>query len=125
MIRTARRAALKGVALSAAGISMPRLTRAAWPDHPVTLVVPFAAGGGNDVTARTLGQFLEHGLGQPFVIQNRPGPGGEVGINAVADAKSDGYTYGILNTPVPVSIPMSACRLMVVRKTGRSSPPLP
>lgn len=106
MTRTTRRAAMKGLALATTGLAMPRLARAAWPDHPVTLVVPFAAGGGNDVTARTLGQFLERELGQPFVVQNRPGAGGEVGINAVADARPDGYTYGILNTPGLVTIPI-------------------
>ena len=58
MPRTTRRAVLKGLAPTTAGLAVPRIARAAWPDHPVTLVVPFAAGGGNDVTARTLGQFL-------------------------------------------------------------------
>lgn len=90
-----------------ATLAMPRLARAAgYPDHPITLVVPFGAGGGNDITARTLGQFLEKELGQPFVVQNRPGAGGEIGINAVADAKPDGYTFGILNTPGLVTIPI-------------------
>ena len=90
-----------------ATLAMPRLARAAgYPDHPVTLIVPFGAGGGNDITARTLGQFLEKELGQPFVVQNRPGAGGEIGINAVADAKPDGYTFGILNTPGLVTIPI-------------------
>jgi len=98
--------------LLAAGTLLPLLARpalvraAAYPDHPITLVVPFGAGGGNDVTARTLGQFLEHVLGQPFVVQNRPGAGGEIGINSVADAKPDGYTFGILNTPGLVTIPI-------------------
>jgi tripartite-type tricarboxylate transporter receptor subunit TctC len=88
-------------------LARPTLARAAaYPDHPITLVVPFGAGGGNDVTARTLGQFLERVLGQPIVVQNRPGAGGEIGINAVADAKPDGYTFGILNTPGLVTIPI-------------------
>ncbi|MDB5368736.1 MAG: hypothetical protein JWP20_294 [Roseomonas sp.] len=99
------RRALLGTAL--AGLAAPRLARAAsYPDHAVTLVVPFGPGGGNDITARTLGQFLERVLGQPFVVQNRPGAGGEIGINAVADAKPDGYTFGILNTPGLVTIPI-------------------
>ncbi|MBR0667568.1 tripartite tricarboxylate transporter substrate binding protein [Roseomonas hellenica] len=77
-----------------------------YPSRPLTLIVPFGPGGGNDVTARTLGQFLEKVLGQPIVVQNRPGAGGEVGINAVADARPDGYTFGILNTPGLVTIPI-------------------
>ncbi|MBO1073461.1 Bug family tripartite tricarboxylate transporter substrate binding protein [Roseomonas marmotae] len=99
------RRALLGASL--AGLAAPRLARASgYPDRPVTLVVPFGPGGGNDVTARTLGQFLERELGQSFVVQNRPGAGGEIGINAVADAKPDGYTFGILNTPGLVTIPI-------------------
>lgn len=99
------RRALLGAGL--ASLALPGLARAAaYPEHPITLVVPFGPGGGNDVTARTLGQFLEKELGQPFVVQNRPGAGGEIGINAVADAKPDGYTFGILNTPGLVTIPI-------------------
>ena len=102
--RTVLGASLAG---SLGALAMPRLARAAsYPDHPITLIVPFGAGGGNDITARTLGQFLEKELGQPFVVQNRPGAGGEIGINAVADAKPDGYTFGILNTPGLVTIPI-------------------
>jgi tripartite-type tricarboxylate transporter receptor subunit TctC len=99
------RRALLGAGL--ASLALPGLARAeTYPEHPITLVVPFGPGGGNDVTARTLGQFLERELGQPFVVQNRPGAGGEIGINAVADAKPDGYTFGILNTPGLVTIPI-------------------
>ncbi|WP_203076435.1 Bug family tripartite tricarboxylate transporter substrate binding protein [Falsiroseomonas ponticola] len=96
------------LALGAATLAQPAIVKAqpAWPDRPVTLVVPFGAGGGNDITARTLGQFLERELGQPFVVQNRPGAGGEIGINAVADSRPDGHTFGILNTPGLVTIPI-------------------
>jgi tripartite-type tricarboxylate transporter receptor subunit TctC len=89
-------------------LALPASPRAqpASPERPVTLVVPFGAGGGNDITARTLGQFLERELGQPFVVQNRPGAGGEIGINAVAEARPDGHTFGILNTPGLVTIPI-------------------
>ncbi len=88
-------------------LATPMLAQAAgYPDRPITLIVPFGPGGGNDVTARTLGQFLEKALGQTIVVQNRPGAGGEIGINAVADARPDGYTFGILNTPGLVTIPI-------------------
>lgn len=105
---TITRRHLLGASAAALTLARPGLASAqgAWPERPITLVVPFGAGGGNDITARTLGQFLEKELGQPFVVQNRPGAGGEIGINAVAEARPDGYTYGILNTPGLVTIPI-------------------
>lgn len=89
-----------------AGLAAPRLARAAWPERPLQLVVPFAAGGGTDISARTMAQFLERELGQPVVVQNRPGAGGEIGLSAIADARPDGYTIGIINTPGIVTIPI-------------------
>ncbi len=105
MTSTTRRSLL---GTAASSLALPAALRAqpAWPDRPVTLVVPSGAGGGNDITARTLGQFLERELGQPFVVQNRPGAGGEIGINAVAEARPDGHSFGILNTPGLVTIPI-------------------
>lgn len=87
-------------------VAAPRLARAAWPDRPLQLIVPFAAGGGTDISARTMAQFLERELGQPVVVQNRPGAGGEIGLSAIADARPDGYTIGIINTPGIVTIPI-------------------
>lgn len=63
-----------------------------WPSKPVNLVVPFPAGGTTDVLARTLGQELAKSLGQPVVVENRPGAGATVGADYVAKAKPDGYT---------------------------------
>ncbi|MBP0495712.1 tripartite tricarboxylate transporter substrate binding protein [Pararoseomonas indoligenes] len=93
--------------LGLAALSAPRPGRAAaWPDRPLTLVVPFGAGAGNDITSRTLAGFLERELGQPVAVVNRPGAGGEIGLNAVADARADGYTLGNLSTPGVVTIPI-------------------
>jgi tripartite-type tricarboxylate transporter receptor subunit TctC len=78
----------------------------AFPDRPITIVVPFAAGGGTDITARTVGKFLEREFGQPVVVQNRAGAGGEIGMTAVAEARPDGHTIGIINTPGVVTIPI-------------------
>jgi tripartite-type tricarboxylate transporter receptor subunit TctC len=64
----------------------------AYPTRPVTIVVPFAPGGGNDILARLLAQRMGAALGQQFVIENRAGAGGTVGARAVAKARPDGYT---------------------------------
>ena len=70
-----------------------QLVRAAeYPSRPITLVVAFTPGGASDVLARILGRKLEQILGQPFVIDNRPGAGGNVAAEAVAHAAPDGYT---------------------------------
>ncbi|HSV21279.1 MAG TPA: tripartite tricarboxylate transporter substrate binding protein [Casimicrobiaceae bacterium] len=63
-----------------------------YPSRPIHLIVPFAAGGGNDTVARLVGQGLTAELGQPVVIDNRPGAGGVVGAEAAAHAAPDGYT---------------------------------
>lgn len=65
---------------------------AAWPEHAITYVVPYPPGGTNDSAARIVAQGLEKKLGQPVVVENRPGAGGTVGAAYVAHAKPDGYT---------------------------------
>lgn len=69
-----------------------------FPSKPVRLIVPFAAGGGGDVLARTLADKLKVRLNQPVVVDNRPGAGGIIGSEVVAKAPADGYTL-LLNTP--------------------------
>src|SRR5215468_4858303 len=64
----------------------------AYPERPVTIVVPFAPGGANDVVVRAIQQPLTEALGQPIVIENRGGAGGSVGYGYVARARPDGYT---------------------------------
>src|SRR5688572_3322725 len=63
-----------------------------WPSRPVRLIVPFPAGGSTDVAARTLAERLSRSLGAQFVVENRAGGGGVVGISDVARAAPDGYT---------------------------------
>jgi tripartite-type tricarboxylate transporter receptor subunit TctC len=65
-----------------------------WPDHPVRVIVPYPAGGSTDVLARILAEHLKERLGQPFVIENRPGAGGNIGIATVTGSSPDGYTMG-------------------------------
>jgi len=67
--------------------------QAAWPERPITLVVPYAPGGYTDLTARLTARYIEKALGKPVVIDSRPGAGGIVGTQVVASAAPDGYTF--------------------------------
>src|SRR5258708_5993751 len=77
-----------------------RAEAADYPPRPVTLVVAFTPGGASDVLARLLGRKLEQILGAPFVIDNRPGAGGNVAAEAVAHATPDGYTLLVGNNAI-------------------------
>ena len=76
--------------------ALPMLSRLAsaqnYPSRPVRIVAAFAAGGGVDITARLIGQWLSDRLGQSFVVENRPGAGGNIGTEGVVNAPPDGYT---------------------------------
>jgi tripartite-type tricarboxylate transporter receptor subunit TctC len=82
--------------LAAGALALPAVSRVAvaqaYPSRPVRLVVSFPAGGVNDILARLMGQWLSERLGQPFVIENRPGAGTNIGTEAVVRAAADGYT---------------------------------
>jgi tripartite-type tricarboxylate transporter receptor subunit TctC len=92
----------KFLLLAASATTLPTWPSAAeaptYPSRPVHLIVPFPPGGPNDVFARLIGQWLSARLGQPFIIDNRPGAGGNIGTEAVVKAASDGYSLLLVNS---------------------------
>ncbi len=80
------------LALPGALLATPAIAQAAWPQRPVRVVVPFTPGGATDAMARTTALKLQERLGQPFVVENRPGGNGVIGGQFVAAATPDGYT---------------------------------
>jgi tripartite-type tricarboxylate transporter receptor subunit TctC len=88
--------------LAAGAAALPVVSRIAmaqaYPSRPVRLVVPFGSAGATDITARLVGQWLSERLGQQFIIENRPGAGGNVGTEVVVRASPDGYTLLMAST---------------------------
>jgi len=100
-----RRPAIKliGLALAAATAftAMPLSSaQAEWPERPITMIVPWGAGGGTDAVGRILGALLEKDLGQPVNVVNRTGGSGVVGHSAIATANPDGYTIGVVTVEI-------------------------
>ena len=94
----------KFLGAAAAAAALPRFASAEdYPSRPVRIVAGFAAGGGVDVTARLIGQWLAGRLGQSFVVENRTGAGGNVGTEAVVNAAPDGYTLLLATVPNAVN----------------------
>jgi tripartite-type tricarboxylate transporter receptor subunit TctC len=97
----------KFVTLAAATLAVTALPHLAsaedYPTRPVRIIAGFAAGGGVDITARLIGQWLTERLGQSFVIENRPGAGGNIGTEAVVNAAADGYTLLLATVPNAVN----------------------
>ncbi len=90
-----RRSLLRGAALAALALALPGASRAqppAFPTRPVTVIIPFAAGGPTDVVGRTLAEAMARDLGQPVVAENATGAGGTVGAARVANSRPDGHT---------------------------------
>ncbi|MBV8250256.1 MAG: tripartite tricarboxylate transporter substrate binding protein [Comamonas sp.] len=90
-----RRQMLASIAAVAALATMATArAEAPFPQRPITFVVPYLAGGTTDLVARVVGEHMARTLGQPVVIENKPGAGGNIGMDVVAKAKPDGYTIG-------------------------------
>ena len=126
--------------LAAGAVALPAVSRGAWaqayPARPITLVVPFAAGGPTDTIARIMGERMRASLGQTIIIENTTGAAGSIGVGRVARAEPDGYTVGIghwsthvvngaiyqlpydvLNDFEPISLVAANAQLAVVRKS--------
>ncbi|MEO4000266.1 tripartite tricarboxylate transporter substrate binding protein [Mesorhizobium sp. CAU 1732] len=95
-----RRAVLAFGAALALSASFAPQASAQYPDRPISLIVPWGAGGGTDATARIIGAGLERVLGQPVSVTNRTGGSGVVGHSAIAEAEPDGYTIGIATVEI-------------------------
>ena len=99
----------------AAGVAaLPAVSRITWaqtyPARPVRLVVGFAPGAANDILARLMGQWLSERLGQPFVIENRPGAGTNIGTEAVVRAPADGYALLMVHPPSAINATLTGGR---------------
>ena len=93
-----RRTLLQGLPLAAFTLPLASrlaLAQAGYPDRPVTVIVPFAAGGNTDAFARLVGEKLDVAMGQRFVVDNKAGAGGNLGVGQLARAEPDGYTLGM------------------------------
>ena len=85
-------------AFAGRALAQPAATDARWPERPIRLVVPFGAGSSSDTIARIVTQKLGERLGQPFVIENKPGAATILGTETAARADPDGYTLELANT---------------------------
>ncbi|MGH8784521.1 MAG: tripartite tricarboxylate transporter substrate-binding protein [Cupriavidus necator] len=120
------------IVLTAIASALPLASWAAWPERPLRFVVPYSAGGGADNAARIVGQRVAELLGQPVIIDNKPGAGGVIGADNVAKSAPDGYTalfdasafgvngalrklpYDPLQDFIPVSLVVTAPQILVV-----------
>src|SRR5215831_13418780 len=98
----------------------PHVARAqAYPTRPVRIIVGFAPGGGNDIMARLIGQWLSQRLGQQFVVENRPGAATNVATEAVVNAPPDGYTLLLASLPNASNATLTKISSSILSTTSR------
>ncbi len=98
-MKHAMKKAAAAALIGAGAMTLAGPTLAEYPEKPVKMIVAFGAGGSTDTMARIFAQYLGEELGQRFVVENRPGAGGEIGWISLANAAPDGYTIGLINAP--------------------------
>src|SRR5258708_34918210 len=103
MSRTMKRGVALPIVLTLFALGFAAPVHAAWPDRPITLIVPFAPGGPTDIIARILATSLHMSLGQPVIIDNRAGAAGNTGMGVAAHATPDGYTLLLTSTSIAVN----------------------
>ena len=92
----------RALAAAMAGLAAPALAQDTWPSRPIRLVIPFAPGGPIDTVGRLIGERLRDRLGQPFVIDNRAGAGGSIGLRATVQAPPDGSTFVLTSSSLAI-----------------------
>ena len=112
----------------AAGVAaLPAVSRFAWaqsyPSRPVRIVVGLTAGSASDIVARIMGQWLSERLGQPFVIENRPGAGTNIAAEAVVRSTPDGYMLLLAASPMPSTPRFMTSSASISSATSRRSRP--
>ena len=100
MLRRSMLQLLVGASVAASAAFSAPAARADWPERPITLIVPWGAGGGTDAVGRIIGTLMEKDLGQPVNVVNRTGGSGVVGHSAIATADPDGYTFGVVTVEI-------------------------
>jgi tripartite-type tricarboxylate transporter receptor subunit TctC len=114
-----RRTVIQAGSAGLASAVLPALAQSAWPTRPIRIVVPYTAGGFTDQMARLVQVGLQRSLGQPVVIDNKPGANSIIGVDAVAKAAPDGYTFGVViaayaaNTTLYPKLPYSPTKDLV------------
>ena len=116
MISIPRRTALGAIVAAFGALANPAAA-AGYPDRPISLIVPYPAGGGTDIVARTLANLIEKELGVPINVLNRAGGGGIPGQTAIARAKPDGYTIGLIASDISYYKPQGLSELTHVDMT--------
>ncbi|MBY0411566.1 MAG: tripartite tricarboxylate transporter substrate binding protein [Burkholderiaceae bacterium] len=114
-----RRTLVQAGSAALASIALPSLAQSAWPSKPIKIIVPYTAGGFTDQMARVLVLGLQKQLGQPVVIDNKPGANSIIGVDAIAKAAPDGHTFGVVipaftaNTSLYPKLPYNALKDLV------------
>ena len=112
--------------LGGTAIAWPRVVRAqSYPSHPITMIVPFPAGGGADVLVRILTRHMAEDLGQVIVVQNQPGAGGAIAFGQLARAAPDGYTLAWTSAGFAVMAVTLSNLVSIRKRTSCTSATLP